>query len=211
MTSFGLGEADHVAGCMLAHMRYLDEWNVMTADEAAELVLPCCGSRAWAAGLAARRPLGSLPELLAASDSAWWSLGEKDWQEAFASHPRIGEREAVGTTDASLRWSALEQGAVLGDAGAVEAERLAAANRAYEERFGRVFLVRAEGRNAAEMLAILERRMHHTTAIELQESAEQQREITHGRLQRWLAEREARMGELAAANAASAGEGTGAA
>ena len=41
------------------------------------------------------------------------------------------------------------------------------------------------------MLALLQRRMHNTAEDELQQSAEQQREITHIRLRKWLAAHEA--------------------
>ena len=93
-------------------MRFLDTWNTMAAPDAATEVLPCCGSDAWASGLASRRPLHTLPELFAASDAAWWSLGEADWNQAFQSHPRIGERHAQGVaTKAALAWSTVEQGA----------------------------------------------------------------------------------------------------
>lgn len=171
-------------------MSYIEEWNAMTADAASEAILPCCGSRAWAHGLAARRPLGTLPELLAASDAAWWSLPEADWREAFDSHPRIGEQQAVRhATDASLAWSAGEQPAAeLSDADAKT--KLAEGNRAYEAKFGRIFIVCATGKTAQEMLAILSRRVHNTPEAELQEAAEQQREITHIRLRKWLAAHE---------------------
>ncbi len=162
----------------------------MIAEAAEQAVLGCCGSHAWAKAVAARRPLRTLPELLAASDSAWWSLGPEDWEEAFASHPRIGEKHAAGpATVASVRWSEGEQSAAMSEAEAVEI--LADGNRAYEAKFGRVFLVRALGRSAGEILALLRRRLHNTPEAELQESAEQQREITHLRLQRWLSEGEA--------------------
>ena len=173
-------------------MNFLERWNAMTTEHAAAAVLPCCGSRAWAAGLAARRPLGSFPELLAASDSAWWSLGEADWTEAFQSHPRIGERHAARhATAASLRWSEAEQGSAIAATTAETEQQIALGNGAYEAKFGRVFLVRATGRSAAEILEILRRRLQQTAEAELRETAEQQREITHLRLQRWLAEHEA--------------------
>ena len=162
----------------------------MSHAQAAETVLPCNGSRVWASALAARRPLQSLPELLAASDAAWWALERADWQEAFRGHPRIGERHAQGPATAiSLQWSEAEQVAL-------EAEqhlrsRMAEGNLAYEEKFGYVFLVRAFGRTTAEILTILEERMHNTPEAELQEAAEQQRQITQLRLQRWLSEAEA--------------------
>jgi 2-oxo-4-hydroxy-4-carboxy-5-ureidoimidazoline decarboxylase len=171
-------------------MSYLDEWNTMSADDAGSAILSCCGSTAWAHGLSARRPLGSLPELLAASDAAWWSLGESDWKQAFDSHPRIGETHAqAAATEASLEWSSGEQSsAMLSDEAAKF--RLAEGNRAYEAKFGRIFIVCATGKSAQEMLAILERRMHNTAEAELQEAAEQQREITHIRLRKWLTQKE---------------------
>lgn len=172
-------------------MSFIETWNAMSANEAAAAVLPCCGSHAWAQGLAARRPLSTLPELLAASDTAWWSLPETDWKQAFDSHPRIGEQHAQGdVTDASLKWSAGEQG--LAATCEEEAKRLLAlGNRAYEQKFGRIFIVCATGKSAHEMLTIMERRMQHTAEEELQEAAEQQRQITHIRLQKWLAQHEA--------------------
>ncbi len=161
----------------------------MPAKVAADDVLPCCGSHAWASALAAQRPLSTLQELLAASDAAWWSLPEEDWREAFDSHPRIGERHAQGVvTEKSLGWSGSEQsGAITGND---IAAKLADGNRAYEEKFGRTFIIRATGKSAADILLILEHRMGNTAEAELQEAAEQQREITHIRLQKWLAEHE---------------------
>ena len=171
-------------------MSYLDAWNAMSADTAGTAVLPCCGSNAWARGLAARRPLATLPELLAASDAAWWSVEEADWKEAFDSHPRIGEQHAqAAATNASLRWSAGEQSSAMLSDDAAKA-RLAEGNRAYEAKFGRIFIVCATGKSAQEMLAILGRRMHNTAEAELHEAAEQQREITHIRLRKWLAQKE---------------------
>lgn len=163
----------------------------MDTDEAAAAVLPCCGSHAWARGLVSRRPLNTLPELLAASDSSWWLLGEHDWQEALDSHPRIGERHAqVQTSATSLRWSADEQSVTQLIDDAAKA-MLAQGNQAYEAKFGRIFTVCATGKTSQEILAILNHRMHNTAEAELHEAAEQQRQITHIRLQKWLAAEEA--------------------
>jgi 2-oxo-4-hydroxy-4-carboxy-5-ureidoimidazoline decarboxylase len=63
---------------------------------------------------------------------------------------------------------------------------LAERNRQYEERFGRIFLVCANGKSAAEILTILDRRMKNTDTAELLEAAEQQRQIMQLRLRRWL-------------------------
>ncbi|MGI4755486.1 MAG: 2-oxo-4-hydroxy-4-carboxy-5-ureidoimidazoline decarboxylase [Janthinobacterium lividum] len=171
-------------------MSYIEQWNSMPAQAAADAVLPCCGSHAWAAALVARRPLSTLPELLAASDAAWWGLPEDDWREAFNSHPRIGERHARGAASAkSVSWSGAEQSGVTNSADDTAA-RLAEGNRAYEQKFGLTFIVRATGKTAEDILEVLEGRMTNTPEAELHEAAEQQREITHIRLRRWLVEHE---------------------
>src|SRR5699024_4810592 len=51
--------------------------------------------------------------------------------------------------------------------------RLAAGNAAYEERFDRVFLIRAAGRSPEEVLSELERRMDNSDADETAEVGEQ--------------------------------------
>jgi 2-oxo-4-hydroxy-4-carboxy-5-ureidoimidazoline decarboxylase len=171
-------------------MSFLEAWNNMSAAEAAAAILPCCGSHAWANGLAVRRPLSTLPELLAASDSAWWSLGESEWNEAFNSHPRIGERHAkLDAGEIFQRWSVGEQGIAM-QCDEEAKHMLALGQQAYEQHFGRIFIVCATGKSVQEMLTLLERRMHNTPEAELQETAEQQREITHIRLRKWLAEHE---------------------
>ncbi len=139
---------------------------------------PCCGSQAWAAALASRRPITDEPSLLEVSRAIWHALPQEAWQEAFDSHPRIGQTHAQKhATAESLRWSAQEQRTALSEDDATQLA-LAEANRRYEEKFGRIFIVCASGKTAAEMLTILEARMKNDPATELHEAAEQQRLIT---------------------------------
>jgi 2-oxo-4-hydroxy-4-carboxy-5-ureidoimidazoline decarboxylase len=63
---------------------------------------------------------------------------------------------------------------------------LANANREYESRFERVFIVCATGKSASEMLEILRRRLQNDPETEWLEAAEQQRQITEIRLRKWL-------------------------
>jgi 2-oxo-4-hydroxy-4-carboxy-5-ureidoimidazoline decarboxylase len=163
----------------------LTDWNALDPASAAREILPCCGSRAWADALAAQRPFADPSQLFAASDSVWAALPEPAWREAFDSHPRIGQQHARAATARSLAWSSQEQRASTSPDDAVKLA-LADANRQYEERFGRIFIVCAAGRTAAEILAILHARMHNTPVAEFLESAEQQRQITQLRLRRWL-------------------------
>ncbi len=164
----------------------LARWNRLTGEEAAQKILPCCGSVAWARAVVTRRPLDDDISLIAAADEAWWSLKASDWMEAFSKHPRIGERKApMAATAQSAAWSAQEQRKV---ADAEESVQLALAegNREYERRFDRVFIVCATGKSASEILEILRRRLRNDDSTELREAAEEQRKITNIRLKKWL-------------------------
>jgi OHCU decarboxylase len=164
----------------------LARWNALPEMEAAEEILPCCGSQQWAWELARLRPFGAGAELFEASDHVWRSLGHDDWEEAFRSHPRIGEREApAAATAQSAAWSRQEQAGVTAEDAMVLVE-LAERNAEYEARFGRVFLVCATGKSAAEMLEILKKRLDNDAETELREAAEQQAQITQLRLRKWL-------------------------
>jgi 2-oxo-4-hydroxy-4-carboxy-5-ureidoimidazoline decarboxylase len=162
----------------------LTEWNGLGLDDAAEVILPCNGSAVWATLVAYNRPFDSPEALLAAANHFWRSLPAEDWQEAFDSHPRLGEQKATAATEKSLTWSAHEQSAANPDD--VARQALAEGNREYEAKFGRIFLLCATGRSAEEMLTILRRRMQNDAETELRESAEQQRLITQLRLRKWL-------------------------
>ena len=164
----------------------LARWNEMNAEEAAEGILPCCGSQTWAREMAAHRPIPSERELLLASDEVCGRLTEADWMEAFRSHPRIGESRAETHISArSAAWSGLEQRSV-GAADEVIKMALAERNHAYEERFHRIFIVCATGKTPAELLEILQRRLSNDDTTEFQEAAGQQRQIAQLRLKKWL-------------------------
>lgn len=179
--------AENVSKSSLAtQIQILGRWNGLEPVAAALELLPCCGSRTWCREMAKRRPLLDEAEVLAAADAAWWNCGEADWREAFASHPRIGERRVhVGVPQQSLAWSRQEQSEALHDEGET-ARLLHEANLAYEARFGMTFLVFANGRSGAEILRILNDRMRNDPETELAEAAEQQRQITALRLSRWM-------------------------
>ncbi len=162
----------------------LARWNRLPVNDAESEILSCCGSRAWAMGLATRRPLANEADLLAASDETWHSLGEPDWLEAFRSHPRIGESVAPASAHFA-HWAVQEQRKVAEADDAVKIA-LAEGNREYERRFQHIFIVCATGKSASEILAILHRRLDNDAVTELREAAEQQRLITQIRLKKWL-------------------------
>ena len=166
----------------------LSRWNALPAKEAAKEILSCSGSQEWANGMAASRPLQDAATLLATSDRIWRDLSAADWLEAFHSHPRIGESRAPKESSArSQNWSAQEQRRATGSDNSVK-QALAEANRKYEQRFHRIFIVCATGKSAEEILANLRQRLNNDDATELREAAEQQRQITQIRLRKWLTE-----------------------
>ncbi|GGK69964.1 2-oxo-4-hydroxy-4-carboxy-5-ureidoimidazoline decarboxylase [Ornithinimicrobium pekingense] len=148
-------------------------------DEVRTLLRGCLDVGRWVEEVAAGRPYGDRDSLLAAADLAARSLSPAEVEQALAGHPRIGERPGSGH---NVEASAREQAGVDPSAPDVAA-RLAAGNAAYEERFGHVFLVRAAGRSAEEILAELDRRLRNDPQTERGEVADNLRQIALLRLQ----------------------------
>jgi 2-oxo-4-hydroxy-4-carboxy-5-ureidoimidazoline decarboxylase len=95
---------------------------------------------------------------VARSDASVAGLDQADLEQALAGHPRIGAAAA----DARSRRE--QAGAQRADQATAEA--LAAGNRAYEQRFGHIYLVCASGLNAAQLLALLRERLANEPAAE---------------------------------------------
>jgi 2-oxo-4-hydroxy-4-carboxy-5-ureidoimidazoline decarboxylase len=162
----------------------LSEYNQLSKQEATQAILPTNGSRQWAQLMTAQRPYLTEDDLFAAADRLWRDLPEADQQEAFDSHPRIGERHAhKRATNQSLQWSQQEQ--TLSEEETTR-QALVEANLQYEKRFGRIFIVCASGKSQEQMLAILQHRLQNDAQSEREETAEQQRQITQLRLRKWL-------------------------
>ena len=163
-------------------------FNALPAVEARAALLRCCGSARWAETMMAGRPYAKDADLIAAADRAWTQLAPDDWREAFAHHPRIGDRAALAERFAATRvWSAGEQGGVV-TAGVDVIDALAEGNRAYEARFGHVFLVCATGKSAEEMLTLLRERLPNPPEVELRVAAAEQGKIMRLRLAKLLQE-----------------------
>ena len=144
----------------------------------------CCGSTRWAEDMLKARPFGGDERLHRLADACWNGLEEGDWLEAFSHHPRIGGADQLRARfSATKDWSNDEQAGVA-EASETTLELLAAGNRAYEERFGWIFLVCATGKSAGQMLALLESRMENDPGEELRIAAAEQAKITHIRLEK---------------------------
>src|SRR5207247_5703677 len=166
--------------CAAASIRHADvtlsELNALAPQDAERGLLRCCGSGKWASAMTKRRPFENEAALFNSADDVWSSLKEKDWREAFAAHPRIGER-------ANSAWSNQEQAGVSA-ASRATMEKLTRRNVDYEKRFDHVFLICATGKSADEMLAALEKRINNDPATELRVAAAEQAKITRLRLEK---------------------------
>lgn len=156
----------------------------MPAEEAERTLLRCCGSGRWARAMAARRPFADPAAALDACEEVWRTLGPDDWLEAISHHPRIGGTDGARARFASTRaWSRGEQSGVAAS-DAVTRAALAAGEKAYENRFGYIFLICATGRSGEEILADLDSRLTHDEATELRTAAEELRRIAELRLEK---------------------------
>jgi 2-oxo-4-hydroxy-4-carboxy-5-ureidoimidazoline decarboxylase len=163
----------------------LAEFNTADPATAADTLRPCIDVTRWVDTVAAARPFPSKEALLAFASEAANPFTSAEVESAMAHHPRIGERPTAGTTEASMSRS--EQAGV-DPADAAAAEALAKGNRDYEEKFGRVFLIRAAGRTAPEILQSLNERLTNTPAQEDTIVARQLREIAVLRLEGLITE-----------------------
>lgn len=157
----------------------LATFNRLDDTEAAAVLRPCLDVPRWIEEVVHGRPYASTEELLAGGRGAADPLTAEEVEQALSHHPRIGQRASGASTEAALSRS--EQ-AGLGIDDDIAA-RLAEGNRTYEDRFGRVFLIRAAGRSAAEILSHLEERLRHDPETEEAVVAEQLRQIALVRLE----------------------------
>ena len=150
----------------------------------------------------ARRPFRSTDALLEAARSIWDGLNQDDWLEAFAHHPRIGERSATTATTITTATIGNDRERGGDGAGSVDTRELSAreqrqvasadagvraaiaeGNREYEAKFGYIFIICATGRSGESMLAALQERLRNDPAVEIRVAAGEQARITALRLQ----------------------------
>lgn len=139
-----------------------------------ENLLACCDVPAWADAVLAAPPESRVE----VADQVARAFTDEDVERALAAHPRIGERAEGQSTEAA--WSRQEQGKV------TPSDELVAVNRAYEDRFGRVFLICATGLTAEEVLAAARERLHNDDETEAAVVKDELRKIALLRLRKLL-------------------------
>lgn len=164
----------------------VERFNAADREQVESWLTACLDAPRWVEQVVAGRPYVDGDALMAAAAGAADPLTQDEVDRALSHHPRLGERAAGAGVGAQM--SEREQGAMGGastggDGTAGLAERLRAGNAAYEERFGHVFLLRAAGRSAGDVLSTLQARLERTPAQERTTTAEQLREIALLRLE----------------------------
>jgi len=161
----------------------LAAFNEADADDLADLLAACAPIPSWRAAVLARRPYANTEELTATATLLATEWTDLEVDAALEHHPRIGEKVQGQTREAEA--SRREQGTLSADE-AAQAEWVSA-NEAYEERFDRIFLIRAAGRSSQEMLIELKRRLQNSPEEEAVIRREQLAEIAVLRLEQAVA------------------------
>jgi 2-oxo-4-hydroxy-4-carboxy-5-ureidoimidazoline decarboxylase len=176
----------------------LDDFNHEPADQAVQVLRACNAAPRFAAALVAERPYRDADLLVARAEEIARSLPWDEVSIALSAHPRIGDRPGGSSPEAAA--SRREQ-RVMTDTDERTRTGLIDGNRAYEERFGHVFLVRAAGRSPQEMLGELRRRLDNDEESERAEVTEQLAQITSIRVRSMI-------GAAATATGEPASQGT---
>lgn len=154
----------------------IEDFNALPEKEAEDRLYGCVASRRWAAQVCSSRPYADAQSFLTAASDALNGLTDDDWVAAFKAHPRIGERGGDAPESSEREQSRAMQSA------AATLYALVAQNPRYEKKFGHIFLIRASGRSAEEILSELRRRMRNDPATELAESRRELAQIAGDRL-----------------------------
>lgn len=130
-----------------------------------ESLLTCLSVERWADALAGH-PFDTMLGLERSAVAAATPLTEAEVDEALAGVPRM--TESLFAAEAPVDADLIRRGK--------------AGCEAYDERYGRVFVIRADGRPVEQIVTELERRLENGPAAELAEVADQLRGIALVRL-----------------------------
>lgn len=163
-------------GCIL-----IDQYS---KEKAIEAFMQCNTSVTWCEKMEASRPFtNNALSIFEIADQHWEKSTEADLLEAFDGHPEIGDvstlREKYRNTE---KLAGHEQSGV-NTASENTLQSLSQGNTEYKEKFGFIFIVCASGKSADQMLTLLLERLPNTREQELKNAAEEQRKITHIRLE----------------------------
>ncbi len=163
----------------------LSELNRGDIEKSQIELLKCCGSSKWVDNILAARPFSSAAHLNVQAEKIWLELSKDDYLEAFAAHPKIGDRNTPEKAKNTEKWTRKEQAGMMTATESIKQE-LEKHNREYEKKFGYIFIVCATGKSAQEMLDLIRQRLKNTPQIEINIAAWEQNKITNLRLKKML-------------------------
>lgn len=156
----------------------------LDAAQKRSLLQQCCGSANWVNKMIAALPAEDLVDMLEIAEEQWYACSQKDWLEAFAHHPKIGDLQSLKEKyKGTAAWAEAEQASVK-QASENTLHELAEANKQYEEKFGYIFIICATGKPAEEMLVQLKSRLQNNPDVELNIAMEEQLKITKLRIEK---------------------------
>ena len=160
------------------------EFNHLSENEKREALHKCCASFTWVNLILTVFPVQDLEDLIQQAEEKWQQCTEKDWLEAFANHPKIGDVKVLKEKFTSTAtWASNEQAGV-NIASDFVLNDLTKGNEDYEHKFGFIFIVCATGKSADEMLQLLKTRLPNSPQQEIKIAAAEQNKITLLRLKK---------------------------
>ncbi len=160
--------------------------NNYTKEQAIDAFMQCNTSERWCKKMEKSRPFKNAKHLRKKSDKHWAKSKEKDLLQAFEGHPEIGDVSTLREKYRSTEKLAGHEQSGVNTATENTLQLLSQGNKDYKEKFGFIFIVCASGKSADEMLALLLARLPNSRDLELINASEEQRKITHIRLDKLL-------------------------
>ena len=167
-------------------MKNLEKLNEYSQKQAFNVFMQCNTSEKWCESMALSRPFADKQSVFDTSDTHWANSNEKDLLEAFDGHPEIGDVSTLSEKYRNTEKLAGHEQSGVNTATENTLQSLSQGNKDYKEKFGFIFIVCASGKSADEMLALLLERLPNSREQELINAAEEQRKITHIRLENLL-------------------------
>ena len=162
------------------------EFDTLPVEKLKQELYRCCGSTTWVNNMVKEFPAEDLIDLFETAEEQWNECSEEDWKEAFRQHAKIGDLASAPDQSAgNATWAASEQKEVQHASPGLLTE-LAAANEAYEKKFGYVFVVSATGKTGEQILEIMKQRLANAPEVEIMVAKDEQHQITLIRLEKLI-------------------------
>lgn len=164
----------------------LEKLNYLSDLDAKAAFATCCTSDAWIKGMVEARPFSDVYAIQKVALNVWDACKEADFLQAFEGHPKIGDVSSLREKYANTKGLASNEQSGVNVATEEVLQALADGNNDYDKKNGFIFIVFATGKSAAEMLALLQKRLLNDRDTELENAAIEQSKITALRINKLL-------------------------